>query len=274
MTGSRTGGGPPHGQDPATRPAAGREPRDELGFGREPAEPEGFGIEELAERTGMTVRNIRAHQSRRLLHPPQRAGRRSVYDASHVVRLELIRRLQNAGFSLAAIRALVRSGNEAGELALAWRAEAVAMRFLPGDEFSGPRLEIEPEGMRALFAQPGAFEAMERYGLVRRTRTGSWQGTHPVLVEAGRRAREMGLPSPEITRVQLMIADAAERCAREFVATFQKYFGSSKDRGRARVLEDYAVLAPIATAILSATFEVQMARVVRETFGLTPEDIP
>jgi DNA-binding transcriptional MerR regulator len=257
VTGSQQDGGPLHARtDPGS--VAG----------------DGFPIEELARRSGMSIRNIRAHQSRRLLHPPRRVGRRSVYDNSHVVGVELIRRLQNAGFSLAAIRALVRSGNEAGELALAWRAEAVAMRFLPGDEFSGPRLELEPEGMRALLAQPGAFEAMEAYGLVRRTRGGSWQGTHPVLVEAGRRAREMGLPSPEITRVQLKIAAAAEQCAREFVSTFQTYFGSTGDRGRARALEDYAVLAPIATAIVSATFEVQMARVVRETFGLTPDDIP
>lgn len=231
-------------------------------------------MDELAERSGMTVRNIRAHQSRRLLHPPSRVGRRSVYDSSHVERLSLIRRLQNGGFSLAAIRALVRAGNEAGELALAWRAEAIAMRFLPGDEFDDAKLAIEPEGMSALLDQPGALERLAEYGIARRIPGGGWQGSHPVLVEAGRRAREMGLPSPEITRIQLAIADHAEVIARELVDTFRKYFDHQDPDHRARVLEDYATLSPIATAIVTATFEVQMARVVREQFGLTSEQLP
>jgi len=242
--------------------------------GMVPSGEELFTVDELAERSGMTVRNIRAHQSRRLLHSPRRVGRRSVYDASHVERLSLIRRLQNGGFSLAAIRALVRAGNEAGELALAWRAEAIAMRFLPGDEFDDAKLEIEPEGMSALLDQPGALERLEEYGIARRTPGGGWQGTHPVLVEAGRRAREMGLPSPEITRVQLKIADQAEAIARELVRTFRAYFNDHEPGHRARVLEDYATLSPIATAIVTATFEVQMARVVRQQFGLTAEQLP
>lgn len=217
----------------------------------------------------MTVRNIRAHQSRRLLHQPRRAGRRSLYDPSHVERLNLIQRLQNAGFTLAAIRALVQAGNEAGELALAWRAEAVAMRFLPGNDFDDTKLDVEPDGMAALLAQPGAFERMAELGIARRRPDGTWQGTHPVLVEAGRRAREMGLPSPEITRVQLQIAEKTQEVAREMVNTFRSHFAE-----RGRVLEDYATLSPIATAIVTATFEVQMARVVREEFGLTTEQLP
>jgi DNA-binding transcriptional MerR regulator len=230
-----------------------------------------FSIDELGERAGMSVRNIRAHQSRRLLHPPRRSGRRSLYDRSHVERLRLIKRLQSGGFSLSAIRALVQAGNEAGELALAWRAEAVAMRFLPGDEFDEAKLAIEPEGMTALLGQPGALEQLEAFGITRRTRDGGWQGTHPVLVEAGRRAREMGLPSPEITRVQLQIAAQAEAIARELMSTLRRHFD---DNGGSRILADYAVLAPIATAIVTATFEVQMARVVRAEFGLSPEQLP
>ena len=240
----------------------------------DPPVAETFSVDELAERTGMSVRNIRAHQSRRLLHPPKRIGRRSVYDGTHEMRLSLIRRLQNAGFSLAAIRALVRAGNEAGELALAWRVEAVAMRFLPGDEFDDAKLRIEPEGVAALSAQPGAFQQLESFGLVRRRPDGGWQGTHPVLVEAGRRARELGLPSPDITRVQLRIAADAESIAREIVATFQKYFGDVEERDRHRLLEDYTALSPIATAIVTATFEVQMARIARKAFDLSPDDIP
>ncbi len=259
----------------SAREPAGAGPGDTAGDPPGPAPSENeFGIAELAGRTGMSVRNIRAHQSRRLLHPPRRTGRRSVYDHSHVERLRLIRRLQDVGFSLSAIRALVRSGNEAGELALAWRAEAIAMRFLPGEEFDEARLKVEPEGMAALLSQPGALERLERYGLTRRTPCGDWQGTHPLLVDAGRRARRWGVPSTDIVRVSLRIAAAAEGMAEEIVSTFRQHTRGRHDQGRDPVLADYAMLSPIAAAIVTATFEVQLARVVREAFGLAPDELP
>ena len=48
-------------------------------------------IDELAARVGMTVRNIRAHQSRGLVPPPRLVGRTGFYGAEHVRRLETIR---------------------------------------------------------------------------------------------------------------------------------------------------------------------------------------
>jgi DNA-binding transcriptional MerR regulator len=237
-----------------------------------------YAVDELAERTGMTVRNIRAHQSRRLLHPPVRSGRRSVYDDSHVERLQLIHRLQDAGFTLAAIRALVHAGSEASEVALAWRAEAVAMRFLPGDGIPAGKLAIEKEGMDALLAQPGAFEKLESYGLVRRTPGGGWQGTHPVLVSAGRRARESGLVSPEVTGIQLMIAEHTARIAEDLVRAFEDHVTRSTDEtpDAAAMIEHfrdaYGVLSPLVTAIVTATFEVQLARTLRAQFGLDIDD--
>ncbi len=64
-------------------------------------------IDELARRTGMTVRNIRAHQSRGLLPPPDLRGRTGYYGGEHVVRIELIRELQADGLNLEAIRRLL-----------------------------------------------------------------------------------------------------------------------------------------------------------------------
>ena len=64
-------------------------------------------IDELAQRTGMTVRNIRAHQSRGLLPPPDVRGRTGYYGPNHLARIELIREMQGQGFNLQAIRRLV-----------------------------------------------------------------------------------------------------------------------------------------------------------------------
>lgn len=64
---------------------------------------EGLTLDELARLTGMSPRNVRAHQSRGLLAPPVLRGRLARYDAHHVARLVLIRSLQAQGFSLESI---------------------------------------------------------------------------------------------------------------------------------------------------------------------------
>src|SRR4051812_7194316 len=66
-------------------------------------------IDELAQRTGMTVRNIRAHQSRGLVPPPEVRGRTGYYGDDHVGRIELIQELQADGFNLESIRKLLES---------------------------------------------------------------------------------------------------------------------------------------------------------------------
>src|SRR5690242_21839225 len=72
-------------------------------------------IDELAQRTGMTVRNIRAHQSRGLLPPPEVRGRTGYYGSQHLARIELIQELQAQGFNLEAIRRLVEAAPSATE---------------------------------------------------------------------------------------------------------------------------------------------------------------
>ena len=68
--------------------------------------PQAMAVEELSARTGAPVRTIREYQTWQILHPPTRVGRRGFYDESHVRRLEGIARLQERGYSIAAIRDL------------------------------------------------------------------------------------------------------------------------------------------------------------------------
>ncbi len=68
-------------------------------------------IRQLAERTGMTVRNIRAHQTRGLLPPPTVRGRTGYYGEEHVARIELTREMQADGLNLEAIRRVLDSGD-------------------------------------------------------------------------------------------------------------------------------------------------------------------
>lgn len=62
-----------------------------------------YTVDELAAATGMTVRTTRYYAGLGLLPPPTRRGRLAYYSAEHRARLELIRALQEHGFTLAAI---------------------------------------------------------------------------------------------------------------------------------------------------------------------------
>jgi DNA-binding transcriptional MerR regulator len=64
-------------------------------------------IEQLAAETGMSVRNIRAHQARGLLAPPEVRSRIGYYGPEHAAQLRLIRELQDDGFNLAGIKRLL-----------------------------------------------------------------------------------------------------------------------------------------------------------------------
>ncbi|MGH9289230.1 MAG: MerR family transcriptional regulator [Acidimicrobiales bacterium] len=76
-------------------------------------------VDELARRADLPVRTIREYQTIGVLPPPTRRGRIGLYRPAHLIRLELIGRLQQRGYSLAGIRDLLgawRDGADLGEV--------------------------------------------------------------------------------------------------------------------------------------------------------------
>jgi len=69
--------------------------------------PNQLTIEQLAAQSGMSVRNIRAHQARGLLAPPEVRARVGYYGPEHLEQLRLIRDLQEDGFNLGGIKRLL-----------------------------------------------------------------------------------------------------------------------------------------------------------------------
>lgn len=68
--------------------------------------PNQLTIEQLAAVSGMTVRNIRSHQARGLVSPPEVRSRVGYYGPEHREQLRVIRDLQTAGFNLRGIKRL------------------------------------------------------------------------------------------------------------------------------------------------------------------------
>ncbi|MFC9454223.1 MerR family transcriptional regulator [Streptomyces sp. NPDC058430] len=68
-----------------------------------------YRIEDLAHRSGATVRTIRAYQDRGLLPRPERRGRANVYGDTHLARLRQIADLLDRGYTLASIKELLEA---------------------------------------------------------------------------------------------------------------------------------------------------------------------
>src|SRR5438270_6037555 len=121
-------------------------------------------IDELARESGMTVRNIRAHQSRGLLPPPEVRARTGYYGPEHVTRLRLIQEMQAEGFNLKAIQRLVETSNGAGEQVLDF-GRALLGSFTPEEPAFWTADELE-QRLGGPFDRKTAQKA-ERLGLIR-----------------------------------------------------------------------------------------------------------
>src|ERR1700693_2128276 len=87
---------------------------------------EGLTVEQLAAATGMSVRNIRAHQARGLLAPPEVRSRVGYYGPEHVTQLQLIRDLQDDGCNLTGIKRLLQDSHGTTERLLRFRQALTA----------------------------------------------------------------------------------------------------------------------------------------------------
>lgn len=88
--------------------------------------PHRLTIEELAAESGMSVRNIRAHQARGLLPPPEVRMRVGYYGPEHLAQLRLIRDLQDEGFNLGGIKRLLEDTHGTAERLLRFKQTLTA----------------------------------------------------------------------------------------------------------------------------------------------------
>jgi DNA-binding transcriptional MerR regulator len=230
---------------------------------KRPKAPDGkMTIGELARRTGMTVRNIRAHQTRGLLPPPEVHGRTGYYTEEHVARIELTREMQGEGLNLEAIRRVLES-TEGSSAEIVDFARAIRAPF--EDEtpeiFEAAEL-AEIWGAKEL--DPRMIRRGEKLGIQRELPDGKVEAISPRLQRAGGALVELGV-SPRAT---LDVADKlrrqADAAARTFVDLFVKEIWEPFDRaGRPeedwpKVREALDRMRPLASDAVLAMFQIAM----------------
>jgi DNA-binding transcriptional MerR regulator len=230
----------------------------------------GLTIDELAQRVGMTVRNVRAHQSRGLLPPPEVRGRTGYYGDDHVARLELIQDMQADGFNLRAIRhALDALPAGAGPEALEFRRRVVA-----------PWTDEEPEivdraALESLMgvSSESLLEEAARLGIIRRLDFDRMELPAPSLVRAGAEVVALGVPLEDVLRLQKEINRHVAAVAKAFVRLYVEHvWHPFVTKGQPEELwpgvkEALDRLQPLAGETLLATFRLAMEKATADAVG-------
>lgn len=227
-------------------------------------------IDELAARTGVTSRNIRAYQTRGLLRPPAVQGRRGVYGEEHVARIRLIRDMQAAGFNLQAIKRLL-------EIVPAGAAEEMVRLeralLTPWVTEQPEVVDAEELARRFPTATADDVERAEDLGLLTRLEDGRVRIESPSVMRAGREVAALGVPVAETLRVNEEVRRHAEGVAIAFVDLFlrhvwEPFVEAERDPARLpRVREAVERLRPLASSVLVTTFQRVMAEKVESAFG-------
>jgi DNA-binding transcriptional MerR regulator len=227
-----------------------------------------FTIDEVAQRTGMTTRNIRAHQSRGLLPPPQVRARTGFYGPEHINRIRLIQEMQADGFNLKAIQRVLEASDGASEEALGFRRAVLTAFTEEEPEFTTSEdLATRLGGIGP--ADPKLLRKAEKLGLVRPIGQGRFEVPSPTLLRAGEQLVQLGVPVNHMLAVAEQITRHSRAIAQAFVRLFiEDVLGGEVQRTDrtadewAHVREALDRLTPLATESVRAAFQQTMSHAV------------
>jgi DNA-binding transcriptional MerR regulator len=214
----------------------------------------------------MTVRNVRAHQSRGLLPPPELRGRTGYYGPEHVARLELVKDLQAEGFTLDSIkRILERTPGGTVEQVLGF-TRAAAAAFADEDP-----IVVEAREMAERWGDqltPELVTRIERLGLARPLGDGNYEMASPSLEQASRELADLGISLETAVELIATLRRHSEAVAKAYVGLFLEHIWRRLEQGgdpqeRWGELRDALErLRPLAAQSLVAVFHVVMTEQV------------
>jgi DNA-binding transcriptional MerR regulator len=224
-------------------------------------------IDELAHRVGMTVRNVRAHQSRGLLTAPRLKGRTGYYDEEHVARLELIKDLQAEGLNLEAIRAILQRTPGSSVSQVLGFTRAVAEPF--SDEHPEMRTAEQLAADWGEQMTPELVDKIIKLGLIRRTGNGSFEVMSPRLEATAREIIALGIPASAAVEVAEELRRHSESIAKIYVRLFIKHVlrpiqQEGGQEGWPELQDRLARIRPLAGEALQAVFGMVMTSEVEK----------
>jgi DNA-binding transcriptional MerR regulator len=229
-------------------------------------------IDQLAARSGISVRNIRFYSGRNLLPPPTLRGRLGLYGPDHLARLELISELSALGFTLASIEGYLARVPASTDLEAMALQRALLVPWVPERLEEITLEELDRRAGRPLTADDLA--SLEALGVLEdRTGEGRVLLHGAVSLAAALESLEIGLPVEALRRSHAVIAKHTAALAEELMQLFQEeVLQPYRDRGRpaterAHLREAFTRLKPITVQGVVTAFGRAVNRTIREKFG-------
>jgi DNA-binding transcriptional MerR regulator len=234
--------------------------------------PADLTIEQLAAQSGMSVRNIRAHQARGLLAPPEVRLRVGYYGPEHLAQLKLIRELQSDGFNLAGIQRLLdgtdgtanrleRFRQALTEPPNAERAQTLTLAEL------GRRFRVGPEDA------PGVLARAQRLGVLVPAGENRFDVPSPALLAVAEKVVARGVSLDGALEVFEQIERDCDAVSESFVKLFVREVWQPFQRAGMPVArwseteESIERLRPLAIEALVAIFSRRMSAQIEAAFG-------
>ncbi|SHN24537.1 MerR family transcriptional regulator [Cryptosporangium aurantiacum] len=251
-----------------------------------------YRIAELADATDTAVRNIRVYQDRGILPPPRREGKIALYSDDHLVRLRLVNRLLERGYTLGVIRDLVDAWADGRNLEDVLGLES-ATRPEPRDERPEPVTLAELQRLHGGQATPDLLERAIALGVLARTGPTTFEILEPRPFAAGVEMVAAGIPLTAVLDLSEGIRDDQQRTADRIVDLVGGHLLPADGPGALPAADDLhdavesiARLRPHAAKTVAAyfargfndaiqrTFEELVARASKHTQGDGDADAP
>ncbi len=226
-------------------------------------------VEQLAYETGMSVRNIRNHQSRGLLPPPEVRARIGYYGPEHVARLRLIQEMQAEGFKLSAISRLIGEHGANADRFVGLR-QAVTAPFADETPEVLTRAELVE---RFQTDDDGLLEKAQKLGLLVALGEERYEAPSPALLQAAEEVLKMGIGLPAALAAIAKLNRNSHSAARTFVELFLEELwkpfdeAGRPDEGWPEIIAAIERLRPIAVDAMVATFRPILTEEVEKAFG-------
>ena len=225
-------------------------------------------VEQLAFETGMSVRNIRNHQSRGLLPPPEVRSRIGYYGRQHVERLRLIQEMQAEGFKLSAIERLIGEHGDADRFA--------GLRAALTSPFAGEAPEVltraELDERFGVQEEKLLAKAL-KLGLLVGLGDEKYEVPSPILLRAAEEVQAMGIPLAAAIAAIDKLKRNSRSSARAFVNLFLAELWAPFDEagrpeeGWEQITGSVERLRPLGAEVLNAVFRLDLVAEIEKAFG-------